>query len=109
MADSAIIAAYLAEVRERLEDLGYAEEPGGVMTAGLDARRLLAAVEAVLALAAVARPSASFPPADCTNACMSGDCNCSGNWRAAGWDIAPDDISMTIARELLGKGVTEDG
>jgi hypothetical protein len=41
-------AAYLGEVRERLDDLGYTEEPGGVMTSGLDAARLLAAVEAVL-------------------------------------------------------------
>jgi hypothetical protein len=46
------VAAYLAEVRERLEDLGYTEERGGVMTSGLDARRLLRAVVAALALAA---------------------------------------------------------
>lgn len=48
MTDALDPAAYLAEVRERLEDLGYTEEPGGVMTSGLDAARLLAAVEAVL-------------------------------------------------------------
>ena len=46
------VAAYLAKAAGTLDDLGYEEEaiPGAVMTAGLYARRFLAAVDAVLAL-----------------------------------------------------------
>ena len=51
MGDAGKVTAFLAKVREGLDDLGYEEEAhrGAVMTSGLAARRLLAAVEAVLA------------------------------------------------------------
>jgi len=50
--DTDPVAAYLAKAAGTLDDLGYEEEaiPGAVMTAGLYARRFLAAVDAVLAL-----------------------------------------------------------
>lgn len=63
----------------------------------------LAALDEVLKLADGARATLSFPPADCTNACSDGPCNCSGKSRAAGWELDPEAVREAISKALLGE------
>lgn len=69
--------------------------------------RALAALDAVLELADGASADLRFSPADCTNACSDGPCNCSGETRAAAWDLDPAKVREAITREVTGEGDDE--
>jgi hypothetical protein len=97
-------------------ELGYLRAVGSAARAapeGFDTPMLLArfgeavdVVEAVLELADGAKPAASMPPADCSDACAYGPCDCSGNSRPVAWDLDPARVREVIARELLGDACT---
>lgn len=41
------------------------------------------------AVIALFKPVLSIPPIDCTNSCMSDECDCSGEMRVRGWGLIP--------------------
>lgn len=111
MTQPADLSAALEEIRQRSEFCNayvsvlhgpYSPEQivGRNAASAADVPRLLAVVDAVLRLLDEARPSASFPPADCTNACSDGPCNCSGKRRAAAWNLDPETIREAISHAL---------
>jgi hypothetical protein len=103
------LSAALEEIRERsARPLGPSamalpiSSPAirSLLESAADVPRLLAALDTVLKLADEAGSVLSFPPADCTNACGDGPCNCSGESRPAGWDLDPEAVREVITREL---------
>lgn len=56
-------------------------------------------VERVRELARSARAAVSKGPADCTNNCNDGPCDCSGVFRAMGWDLDPAVVLVTLDGE----------
>jgi hypothetical protein len=69
-----------------------------------DVSGLVKALDAALKLIDEAKPAATASPADCTNECGYGPCNCSGVGRPLAWDLDPAALREAIARELTGKG-----
>jgi (2Fe-2S) ferredoxin len=57
---------------------------------------------AVLKLADEAIPALGLMPADCTDACEDGPCNCSGQHRTVAWNLDPAKVREAITRELAG-------
>jgi hypothetical protein len=58
--------------------------------------QLRAAVERVRAAAQAAKPGLTAPPIDCSNACFSGACDCSANWRPVSWDLDPATVLAVL-------------
>jgi hypothetical protein len=50
-------------------------------------------------MCAEARPGVTLRPADCTDACGDGDCDCSGLWRTRAWNLDP----AAVLRALDGE------
>ena len=98
--DPRVILAEMTE-RERKVALGHVRDPE-------DVPRLLAAVRVALKLADDARPSLSAPPADCSNACERGECDCSGVMRALAWSLDPGELRAGILAALTGKDEAGD-
>jgi hypothetical protein len=69
--------------------------------------RAVSALDAVLELAAGAVPGLCSPPADCTYACDSGDCDCSGRSRPLAWTLDPARVREVITAALTGKDSTD--
>jgi hypothetical protein len=80
-----------------------------IAEARTDVPALLAAVDAVLALAAGSAVSVRGTPADCTVACVIGDCNCSGAGEPVAWTLDPAAIRSAVAAALAAEGGTDDG
>lgn len=106
------VATYLAEVETRHglvtavpQDPGATNDVHMAFTrlACVDSALLAAALGKVLELAAGARVMLRGSPADCTNACFSSACDCSGEARVAGWDLDPEALRNAIAAVLSGE------
>jgi hypothetical protein len=106
------VAAILAGIRERQAlasdaSLGFSrmEERHAALikVAYEDTPRLVAAVEAALEAADGAIPALGLPPADCTYACDSGKCDCSGGTRAVAWNLDPAKLREAITAALTGE------
>jgi hypothetical protein len=107
MTETDPLSSILEEIRERNMALrtryGYV---GGLLVlakAENDVPRLLAALEAVLKLADEAIPAVGTAPPDCTDACDTGPCNCSGESRDVAWTLDPAAVRKAIIRELSGE------
>jgi hypothetical protein len=70
--------------------------------------RAVDALDAVLELADGAVPAVGLSPADCTYACDSGDCDCSGVTRPVAWNLDPADLRAAIASALTGEDAGDD-
>jgi hypothetical protein len=64
------------------------------LTAMLDEAR--AAIDRVRALCENTRIMVSTPPADCTMHCLDAPCDCSGKYRAMGWDLDPAAVHTAL-------------
>lgn len=60
------------------------------------AEKAEATIERVRALADRATACLSIPPADCTDNCGVGPCDCSGVFRARAWDVSPDALRAIL-------------
>lgn len=114
MADTDL-AALLAGIRERRELVIAANLNADafgdvyaamVQLACVDSAFLLAAAGAVLKLADEAVPALGVLPADCTYACDSGECDCSGKTRAVAWNLDPAKLREAITATLTGEEAT---
>lgn len=75
-----------------------------IVAARTDVPRLVKALEAALKLAADAKPMAFGSPADCTDSCAFGPCDCSGEGRPLGsWNLDPAALREAITSEMSGK------
>jgi hypothetical protein len=79
-----------------------------IVTARTAMPLLVAAIEAALKAADEAVPALGLSPADCTYACDSGDCDCSGVTRPVAWNLDPADLRAAIASALTGKEGSDD-
>lgn len=102
---SPLAATYITSI---IEPDDADDVTGFLVAARTEMPLLVAAVEAVLEVAGSARAVLTGSPADCTNACFSGECDCSGEGRVVGWNISPDDLHSAITRALTGEDGTDE-
>jgi hypothetical protein len=105
-------AAILAGIRERSEvaakiSVSWKAQIQRARASASDVPLLLAAVEAVLKLADEAIPALGLTPADCTDACDSGACDCSGTARVVAWNLDPAKVREAITAALREGGGDE--
>ena len=61
-----------------------------------------ARIDKALKIIEEAGPALSIPPADCTDRCGDGPCDCSGLFRFVGWSLDPE----AVRAALLGEGAS---